>query len=120
MEDFVVCVLVDGTRYTEIKNEEKDGWISSWALLDLFSGVLEMCVFFLPFFWVRYAFALKVIFGLCFLGFCARRFPPQLLQTQTKATPMCVKVRAFLGEKVFMLCMFQEVRLVWLSCYVFH
>lgn len=41
MEDFVVCVLVDGTHYTEIKNEEKDGRISSWALLDLFSGVLD-------------------------------------------------------------------------------
>lgn len=89
MEDFLVCVLVDGTHYTEIKNEEKDGRISSWALLDLFSGVLEMCVFYLPFFWVRYAFALKVIFGLCF-GLLCKTFPTPVVTNTNKSNIQCV------------------------------
>ena len=106
MEDFLVCVLVDGTHYTEIKNEEKDGWISSWALLDLFSGVLEMCVFYLPFLLGSLCFCPEGHFWPVFWAFVQDFSHSSCYKHKQKQHPMCVKVRAVLGKKVFMICMF--------------
>lgn len=85
MEDFVVCVLVDGTHYTEIKNEEKDGRISSWALLDLFSGVLEFFNFFPSFLLGSLCFCPEGNFWPVFFGLWCKTFPISVVTNTNKS-----------------------------------